>query len=222
MYCVFIDFSKAFDRVKHSLLFYRLISYGLHGRVLTTLRSMYNDIESCVLCNGGLTEYFDCTIGTRQGCMLSPLLFSLFVNELASYMDKHDNGGICVTNDFTNMGILMYADDVADVSDMPILLQRKLNQLEQFCDHWGMAVNLEKTKIVVFRNGGVLRSYENWSYKGTPVEVVKHYNYLGLLFSSKLSWTPTRENLAAKGKRALYQIQVVIKKLGGLPISEAF
>ena len=85
-----------------------------------------------------------------------------------------------------------------------------------------MKVNLDKTKIIVFRNGGYLRSYEKWYYKGKQVETVKHYNYLGLLISSRLSWSPAKTNLASKGVKALFPIQTVIRKLGGLALNDAF
>ena len=81
LYVIFIDFSKAFDRVNHNMLWHRLISYGIHGNALKVLRSMYSQSKSCIRCKEGLTEYFNCDIGTRQGCMLSPFLFSLFINE---------------------------------------------------------------------------------------------------------------------------------------------
>ena len=81
-------------------------------------------------------------------------------------MNENDRDGIFVNNDFNNIGILMYADDVTDVADLPIKLQRKLNQLELFCKQWCMFVNLEKTKVIVFRNGGILKGYERWCYNG--------------------------------------------------------
>ena len=62
----FVDFSQAFDSIPHRKLWYRLISEGLHGRILKLLRSMYSKFKLCVKTPGGLTEWFDCLIGTRQ------------------------------------------------------------------------------------------------------------------------------------------------------------
>ena len=95
-YCIFIDFSKAFDSVHHDLLWDKLIRYGIHGNFLSVLRSMYMSLQSCVNTSVGITDYFDCTIGTRQGCMLSPILFSLFINDLVSYTNKVGCEGIYV------------------------------------------------------------------------------------------------------------------------------
>ena len=110
---------------------------------------MYSQLESCVRCKEGLTDYFKCTIGTRQGCMLSPFLFSLFINELSTYLTDTQTAGIYVDENLPSISILMYADDVADVADLPIALQRKLNQLEKFCQQLEMEVNLSKSKIII-------------------------------------------------------------------------
>ena len=119
-------------------------------------------------------------------------------------MDNEPSGGLYVNEEFPSIGILMYADDVAEAADLPIWLQRKLNNLERFCKQWAMEVNLSKSKIIVFRSGDYLRKYEKWFYRGAKVETVKHYNYLGLIFSSRLSWSPAKTNLATKSIKALF------------------
>uniref|UniRef100_A0A673LUT3 Reverse transcriptase domain-containing protein n=1 Tax=Sinocyclocheilus rhinocerous TaxID=307959 RepID=A0A673LUT3_9TELE len=80
MYCIFIDFSKAFDSVQHNLLYFTLSKNGIGGKVFSVLRSIYSKLKSCVKGTDGLTEYFGCTICVRQGCMVSPLLFICFLN----------------------------------------------------------------------------------------------------------------------------------------------
>ena len=89
-YVVFIDFSKAFDSIPHLHLWYRLINQGIHGRLLNVLRSMYAKLRSCVLTQQGLTDFFQCFVGTRQGCMVSPLLFILYLNELLKCVKSRD------------------------------------------------------------------------------------------------------------------------------------
>ena len=59
-----IDFSKAFDMISHSLLWYKLIKRGVHGRTLNVLRDMYSKIKACVKTKQGLSEFFNCTIVT--------------------------------------------------------------------------------------------------------------------------------------------------------------
>lgn len=89
-YVLFVDLSKAFDTIPHTLLFYQLMSKGVHGKVLQVLRSMYSSLQSCVRTPEGLTYFFKCERGTRQGCMLSPFLFSLYVGELVTMFEEND------------------------------------------------------------------------------------------------------------------------------------
>ena len=79
-YAGFIDFSRAFDGICHNLLFHQLMKSGIHGQILKVIRSMCEQLKACVSTDNGLTEWFKCVIGTRQGCMLSPLLLALYLN----------------------------------------------------------------------------------------------------------------------------------------------
>ncbi len=83
-YCLFVDFSKAFDRIRHDKLWESLILKGIGGKYLRALQSMYSNLSACVKTTCGLTAYFPCQIGTRQGCVSSPLLFSIFINDLST------------------------------------------------------------------------------------------------------------------------------------------
>jgi hypothetical protein len=75
LYCLFIDFSKAFDCVNHKLLFYVLLKNGASSKVVKLIVSMYSQLKYCINVKEGLSEYFACNVGTRQGCMLSHFLF---------------------------------------------------------------------------------------------------------------------------------------------------
>ena len=62
--------------------------------ILNVLKSMYSKLKSCIKCKTGLTDYFNCTVGTRQGCVTSPIIFLLFINELINYLRNECDGGI--------------------------------------------------------------------------------------------------------------------------------
>ena len=78
LYCAFVDFTKAFDYVVRDNLWYKLIKYGLRGRVLNIIMSIYSSVKSRVKHNNHLGNEFYCGLGVRQGECISPLLFSLF------------------------------------------------------------------------------------------------------------------------------------------------
>ena len=66
-----------------------------------------------------------------------------------------------------------------------------------------MKINLLKTKIIVFRNGGFLRENERWHFEGKQIEVVSAYNYMGLMVTPKLIWTAAKTKLASLANRAI-------------------
>ena len=221
-YCLFIDFSKAFDRIQHKQLFHSLANKGIHGKFLTILKSMYGKLSVCVKTEKGLTNYFPCNIGTRQGCMSSPLIFSLFINDLVTLLRENCRNGIFITQDVPEVLCLLFADDVAGCAESAAFLQRQLNIIDQFCQTTRMKLNLDKTKIIVFLNGGYLRFYEHWTYRNQPVEVVSYYKYLGLLFTPKLKWTRARDMLVAQGRKSIFSILQYQRKFGHFEYSEMF
>ncbi len=86
----------------------------------------------------------------------------------------------------------MFADDIANCAETAIKLKQQIDTVDLFCQNTGMQLNVDTTKIIVFRNGGPLRGYENWFYRGTRIESVSFYRYMGLLFTPKLKWTRTK------------------------------
>ena len=76
-------------------------------------------------------------------------------------------------------------------------------------------MNLAKTKIIVFRNGGKLSSKENFLYNGKTIDIVTHYKYLGIVFNSRLTWGQAiKEFTAGKANKAVSMIRRVMWKLG--------
>ena len=221
-YVLFVDFQKAFDSIPHHHMLYTLINNGIHGDILHILRSMYSKLKSCVRMDNGLTDYFDCTIGTRQGCILSPLLFSLYMNKLVEMLKCYDCQGMYVNEMAKNIMILLYADDVAKGACTVKKLQDMINVLEEFCKNWGLSVNVDKTKIMVFRKGGSIRNNEKWYMFGKLIEIVTMYKYLGILFTSGLSWNKAIHTLSLRAKKAVTILLMYSIKCGGLPVSLAF
>ena len=220
-YVIFVDFSKAFDTIPHCLLWFKLINNGIHGDTLRFLRNMYMHLQSCVCTGEGLTKCFTCKIGVRQGCMLSPFLFILYLNELIDMLKANGCQGIYLDERTQNVMILLYADDMAMCSDTVGRIQKMIDVLGQFCEKWAMIVNLTKTKIVVFRRGGCLKQNEKWYYNGGKIEVVSSYKYLGIFFTSTLKWSQAKRSLAAQARKAIFLIKQAQYKCGFLPFSTA-
>ena len=205
-YCLYVDFSRAFDKVNHSSLFECLKRLGIHGNFLRTLIGMYSNILSCVKADTGLTELFRCNVGTRQGDCTSTTIFSLFINQLCSRLREGCRNGIFINENMQDIVCLMFADDIANCSDTVINLQNQLNIINQFCSDTGMEINLSKTEVIVFRNGGPLRANEKWFLGKERIKTSSCYKYMGLYFTPTLSWSSAQEKLASQGKKAILSI----------------
>lgn len=219
-YAMYVDFSKAFDRIPHKMLLYQMLKRGMHGQIIKVIRSMYSQLKSCIrLDNNCLTEYFDCSVGTRQGCMLSPFLFTFYLNELIESINSGEGNGIYVDEVWSDVKLLLYADDIVLCADTVGNLQKQINILKVFCEKWGMKLNLKKTKVMVFRRGGRLRKNEKWYYGENRMEVVQHYTYLGLNHSTQLTWGPALHKLCQQAQRNLAVIYKLEQYYKNVPIN---
>ena len=212
LYVAFVDFKKAFDSVRHDKMLECLKNNGVKGKFFASLRSMYDCLLSCVRSNAEYSEFFQCPIGVRQGCILSPTLFSLFINQLSDHLENNGRHGISLMPDILELFILLFADDVALLSTTPVGLQNQLNCLKVCCENMALNVNRDKTKVMVFRKGGYLGKYEKWSYEGTKLEVVNQYCYLGYNFTTKLSHETGTNHLVSKGKKAVVMLNRAFQK----------
>ena len=153
--------------------------------------------------------------------MLSPFLFILYIGELIDMLDELGCHGIYVNEVAKNIMILLYADDMALIADTVERLLRMIDVLESYCCKWNMLVNLTKTKIMVFRRGGVLRKNEQWFYKGEKIEVVSRYKYLGIFFSTNLKWSLAKQTLETQAQKAILCLKRLQYKCGFLPVNVA-
>lgn len=82
LYCAFVDMRKCFDSIYRNGLWMKLYNMGINGKLLRIIRSMYTSVKSCVKRCYTFSEFFDISVGLRQGEIISPILFSLFVENL--------------------------------------------------------------------------------------------------------------------------------------------
>ena len=109
------------------------------------------------------------------------------------------------------MFLLLFADDIVRLSDSPRGLQTQINLLISACTELSLKINVDKTKVMVFRKGSFFDKHEKWNLDGNMLEVVNEYNYLGFTFTTKMNVTKGVDVLAAKGKRAcIYCIRYLI------------
>ena len=165
----FVDFKAAFDTVWRKALWKMMIAIGIDPKIVRIIESLYNETECAVVIDGQLTEWFAVKIGLRQGCLLSPTLFNIFLEfvmkklkSLDSTLKLHDSLSIDIR----------YADDTTLLSAIFEKLHLSTSQLENACQKWGMKINGAKCKIISPSDQRIV-------IDGEEVEHVEEFVFLG-------------------------------------------
>ena len=151
LYCVFIDYEKAFDKIDRIKLWTKLLQENVSSKIVLSLKAMYSTVKCCVKYNNLRSDWFESGTGLKQGCPSSSLLFLFFVNDVTSNINTNLEG-IFKINDI-KIFLLMFADDAALCSHNPNSLQLMLNDLQEYCNTWGLTININKTKAMIFEKG---------------------------------------------------------------------
>lgn len=175
-YLAFIDLKKAFDNVDRPSLWRLLHCCGAFGSLLRTLRKLYCNTSTSLRIAGRYSAPFMVDKGVLQGDPLSPILFIMYIGELAL---QHPDDPILAQ---LSIPQALLADDIALPSTTHQGLQLKLDTMTAFFSGLGMRVNVNKSKIMRL---GYVRSGPNYSHSftvnGLFLEEVKQFKYVGYL-----------------------------------------
>ena len=151
MFGCFVDFRKAFDTIPRHLLFQKLLSHNITGKFYESIKNMYaNDLASISI-GESITKPFRVNQGVKQGCILSPLLFNIFLSDLPDALNCGDTRPVQINNSLT-MNSLIWADDLLMLSETENGLNTMLKNLKTYTEKNLMQVNLDKTKCIIFNN----------------------------------------------------------------------
>ena len=185
---VYTDFQKAFDRVKHSFLLYKLKKLGVHSELLAWIASYLCGRTQFVKLAGWSSQIFNVTSGVPQGSHLGPLLFILFMDD--------------ATKVFSSSTCLLYADDlkilkvIKNVLDASAL-QRDLNRLLQWCEVNQLYLNIKKCNVISFTRKRSKIEF-GYSVNGVQLNRLKVVKDLGILMDEKLTFGKHIEYVIAK------------------------
>ena len=182
---VYLDFSKAFDRVPHERLIRKVEAHGIGGDVLRWIKEWLKDRKQRVCINGVKSEWGSVTSGVPQGSVLGPLLFIIYLNDL----DIDISSNLAKFADDTKIGRAINGAEDCQA------LQNDLNRLYDWSEKWQMEFNVDKCKVVSMGT-----AIGNSSYKLNNLEIIKSQceRDLGVLISSNLK--PREQCIAVRNK----------------------
>ncbi|HLX54571.1 MAG TPA: reverse transcriptase family protein, partial [Aquella sp.] len=204
LFCFFIDFKAAFDSIPWDALFYKLYRLGFSDKIVKLLSGLYSGSSCSVKLKEGQTKSFLVNVGVKQGCLLSPLLFALYINDMEDSFDIENGFDF---NENTRISLLKYADDIVMLTSDPQDLRNMIFKLEKYCDEWNLTLNLKKSKVMVFDQNIKSKNHKFiFKYKNEVIEIVDEYKYLGMLLNSKNTLNAHLKIKLNKAKSAIVQV----------------
>ena len=178
---IYLDLSKAFDTLNFSILLNKLQYYGINGISLSLIRNYLTNRFQYVQFENSESDLLEIKTGIPQGSILGPLFFSIMINDLVNSSNKFK--------------FLMYADDTTiyfNLKDFPIenrevLINNELEKVNKWLKLNKLAVNVDKTKSMLFHKRRPVTPIQ-FSMNNRIIDVVQHFNYLGIMLDADMSW----------------------------------
>ena len=162
---------------------------------------MYSKDSASIKLNQYISEEFNCHKGVKQGCMLSPTLFNIYLNDLPDILSNDTSAPLL---NGTQISCLLYADDLVIFSTTKSGLQENINRLLKFGKVNNLQVNESKTKILIFNpNGRKLNRYA-FTNENKQLELTTEYKYLGLMLNASGTFTKTKQEIKKVALKAFY------------------
>ena len=174
---VFLDQSKAFDRIHHASLLHKLKMKGIDGMLLDVLANYLQDRKIRVALEGAESRWYHIRAGVPQGSILGPLMFLIYADDIVEGLE---------------CDIHLYADDAVLITnyiapeEAYAKLNRDLQRLESWATKWFMSFNPAKTKYMVI--AGHDQPHPHLMFNDVILEEVSTYPQLGLVLNNRLTW----------------------------------
>lgn len=197
LYMVFVDFTKAFDTVNRTALWKLLQRYGCPEKFTTLIKALHENMQARVSLNGELSDPFTVSNGVKQGCVLAPTLFSLFLTATLTHAFNDCNKGVLIqsrpnadlfnVNQFKSTrktkGILvrelMFADDTAFIAHSFDDAQEIVTRFSDAAKAFGLKINIKKTEMMYQPVPGSNTEGLNIRIDNQDLNRVSHFKYLG-------------------------------------------
>ena len=202
LYVCILDAQKAFDTVWHAGLFYKLYHKGLDKVILKSLMSMYEGMRSCIMCEGFTSPWFPVLQGTRQGGVISPFLYLVFIDGLLGQLKESPARFKLAT---VNCSCPTVADDMVLISLSKNGLAQLMSVSYVYSCNWRYRYNATKCSVVVFNETSreYAKSKRVWRLGANFVNESVSYCHLGIAFN-KYGKTVDNVKLICKRIKSTY------------------
>ncbi len=195
---ILLDFSKAFDKIIHKALLFKLDHYGIQGDLLMWIASFLSERTQQVRVGDQLSRISNVLSGVPQGTVLGPILFNIFVDDIDNWFSKSI--------------VLKYADDIKimkrldkiDFAADSSLLQADLNFAAAWADNWKLPLNVNKCKCMHF---GTLNPATDYYFDDQMLQSVFEVKDLGIHFNYRLTFSTHCAHIASKADRVVAMIR---------------
>jgi hypothetical protein len=192
---LFIDFSSAFNTISPLLLVKKLTQAGVNPRLITWIASFLTNRTQRVRFGSKMSKPITTNLGAPQGCVLSPILFTLYTSD-------------CRSPD-TKCKILKYADDTVIIGNIDKQKDCKfyfdtVKYFVDWCQVNCLHLNVKKTKEIIFDFGKNAFHHDSVNINGADVDKVEEYKYLGCIIDDKLNWSKNTELICSKANKRMY------------------
>jgi hypothetical protein len=199
VYCVMLDATKAFDRVNYCKLFNELQKRNLPVTFTRLMLNMYCSHLTRVTWNGSCSNFFKVYNGVKQGAIISPILFCIYIDGLLRKLEQSRVG--CFMGKFF-VGALAYADDLTLLAPTPRSLRRLLTICEEYASEFDIIFNGAKSKCLFITpsnyNVHAFGSNPIFTINGQVIEYVNQYPHLGHIIS--VNWDDTHDITQRRNK----------------------
>ena len=176
---------------------------GINGNFFNIIRDIYSSDKACIKSQNTRTAFFELHLGVRQGCILSPLLFNIFLCDLAKTFLATESeikiGNLCINS-------LFWADDLVLMAESEENLRKLLKILEEYCESNELVINTKKTKCMTFNKSGRL-IVRDFYLNGVRLENVRSYKYLGFILTPSGEINTGLQDLRDRGFKAFMKIK---------------
>ena len=206
LHICFIDYKKAFHRLKHEIVLKKLQEVGIDDKDLRIIQNLYYEQKASVRVGNAETETIPIKKGVRQRCVASPDFFNLYQEMIMRVTTNM--AGIKVVG--ININNIRYADDTALIATSQVNLQRLVDRVVVESTAYGMEVNVKKTECMVMTKKESVPEC-TITIKGEMVKQMNNFRYLGSKITSDGRCVTDVKCRIAQAKRAFVELNNILK-----------